>query len=91
MRESDDAVMQRCDIFVDHRQTTERSGEFLGPFERGVITPEDVHADLFELCQQRVPGRTSEKQMTLMKNGGGSHLDYFVARYLMQLVNAQNT
>jgi ornithine cyclodeaminase/alanine dehydrogenase-like protein (mu-crystallin family) len=33
MRESDDDVLLRSAIFVDHRQTTERSGEFLGPFD----------------------------------------------------------
>ena len=83
MREADDDVLTRSTIFVDHRQTTERSGEFLGPFERGVITPADVRADLFELCQGRDPGRASADEITLMKNGGGSHLDYYTARYLM--------
>ena len=86
MRESDDEVLTRSSIFVDHRQTTGRSGEFLGPFERGVISPDDIRADLFELCQRRVPGRTAADEITLMKNGGGSHLDYFAARYLMTLV-----
>ena len=88
MRESDDKVMRRAAIFVDHRQTTERSGEFLGPFERGVISPSDVLGDLFELCQGKVPGRTSDSQITLMKNGGGSHLDYFATRYLMDRLAA---
>jgi ornithine cyclodeaminase len=91
MREADDDVLRRCDLFVDHRQTTERSGEFLGPFERGIISPRDVRADLFELCQGKVPGRTADTQITLMKNGGGSHIDYFVARFLMQRARAQAT
>jgi len=90
MRESDDDVLTRSSIFVDHRQTTERSGEFLGPFERGVISPDDIRADLFELCQGRVPGRGSANEITLMKNGGGSHLDYFTARYLMTRVKSGN-
>jgi ornithine cyclodeaminase/alanine dehydrogenase-like protein (mu-crystallin family) len=83
MREADDDVLRRARIFVDHRQTTTRSGEFLGPFERGVISPDDVRGDLFELCQGRVPGRSSDKDITFMKNGGGSHIDYYVAKYLM--------
>ncbi len=83
MREADDDVLTRSKIFVDHRQTTTRSGEFLGPFDRGVIGRDDVRADLFELCQGRVPGRTSDRDITMMKNGGGSHIDYFVAKYLM--------
>ena len=83
MREADDEVLLRADVFVDHRQTTKRSGEFLGPFERGVITPSDVKGDLFELCQHKIVGRSSNDQITVMKNGGGSHIDYFVAKYLM--------
>lgn len=83
MRESDDEVLTRAKIFVDHRQTTTRSGEFLGPFDRGVITRDDVRADLFELCQKRAEGRTNESDITMMKNGGGSHIDYYVAKYLM--------
>jgi ornithine cyclodeaminase len=83
MRESDDDVLTRARLFVDHRQTTERSGEFLGPFARGVITPTEVRGDLFELIQGRVPGRTSARDITLMKNGGGAHLDYYVTKYLM--------
>ncbi|HUG62940.1 MAG TPA: ornithine cyclodeaminase, partial [Methylomirabilota bacterium] len=61
MREADDDVLRRARIFVDHRQTTTRSGEFLGPFERGVISPYDVRADLFQLCQGKAPGRSSDK------------------------------
>jgi ornithine cyclodeaminase/alanine dehydrogenase-like protein (mu-crystallin family) len=83
MREADDDVLLRASIFVDHRQTTKRSGEFLGPFERGVIRAEDVRGDLFELCQGKIAGRTSADEITMMKNGGGSHIDYYVAKYLM--------
>ncbi|MBO6727724.1 MAG: ornithine cyclodeaminase [Rhizobiaceae bacterium] len=83
MREADDDVLTRASIFVDHRQTTTRSGEFLGPFERGVIAPDDVRGDLFELCQGKVKGRQSADEITMMKNGGGSHIDYYVAKYLM--------
>jgi ornithine cyclodeaminase len=50
---------------------------------RGVISPADIKGDLFELCQSKVAGRTAARQITVMKNGGGSHMDYFVAKYLM--------
>ena len=83
MREADDDVLTRAKIFVDHRQTTTRSGEFVGPFERGVIAPADVRGDLFDLIQGKVEGRTSDADITMMKNGGGSHLDYYVSKYLM--------
>lgn len=84
MRESDDDVLQRASIFVDHEQTTKRSGDFLDPYARGVITPADVKGDLFALCQGTVAGRRAEDEITMMKNGGGSHIDYFVSRYLVE-------
>ncbi len=86
MREADDAVLRRSSLFVDHRQSAGRSGEFVDPLERGVITHADIRGDLFELCQGRVPGRTSPDEITTMKNGGGSHLDYFVSRYLLDSI-----
>jgi ornithine cyclodeaminase/alanine dehydrogenase-like protein (mu-crystallin family) len=89
MREADDAVLRRATIFVDHRQCTERSGEFLGPFARGVITPDDVRGDLFELCQGTVPGRTSPEQITMIKIGGGSYMDYFATKYLIDRLDGR--
>jgi ornithine cyclodeaminase/alanine dehydrogenase-like protein (mu-crystallin family) len=83
MREADDDVLLRGKVFVDHRQITERSGEFIGPFARGIITPDDVRGDMFQLCQGKIDGRVSDNDITVMKNGGGSYLDYFVTRYLM--------
>ena len=77
-------VLQRASIFVDHEQTTKRSGDFLDPYARGVITPADVKGDLFALCQGTVAGRRAEDEITMMKNGGGSHIDYFVSRYLVE-------
>lgn len=89
MREADDAVLRRATVFVDHRQITQRSGEFLGPFARGVISPGDVRADLFELCQGTAPGRTSRDEITMMKIGGSSHMDYFATKYLIDRLDGK--
>jgi ornithine cyclodeaminase len=83
MREADDAVLRRAEVFVDHRQILERSGEFLGPLDRGVISRDDIRGDLFELCQGKVSGRESPEQITMMKIGGGAHMDYYATKYLI--------
>jgi len=83
MREADDEVLRRATIFVDHRQCTERSGEFIGPLQRGIISRDDIRGDLFELCQGKIAGRSQASEVTMMKNGGGSYLDYFAVKYLM--------
>ena len=48
-----------------------------------MITPEHGRADYFELVQGRHAGRISATEITMLKNGGGSHIDYYVAKYLM--------
>ena len=90
MREADDEVLRRSSLFVDHRSGAEQSGEISDPLQRGVIAADDIRGDLFELCQGKAPARTSAEQITTLKNAGGSHLDYFVSRYLMSLLRARD-
>ena len=83
MREADDECLRRGSLFVDARETTiNHIGELMIPLAEGVITTDDVIADLSDLCQQRHPGRTDDNEITLYKNGGGGHLDLMIARIL---------
>ncbi len=83
MREADDAAVLKSRIFVDSRDTTiGEIGEVMIPIEQGVIKESDVLADLYELCSKKVPGRQSNEEITLFKNGGGGHLDLMVAQYV---------
>lgn len=84
MREGDDDLLRRADIFVDSYGTTERSGDFIDPFARGVISIKDIRGDYTALCNGRVEGRSSPGGITLLKNGGGSHFDYYTAREVMR-------
>ena len=83
MREADDEVLRRGSLFVDARETTiNHIGELMIPLAAGVIAESDVLADLSELCLQSHPGRTSDDEITVFKNGGGGHLDLMCARIL---------
>ena len=85
MREADDECLQRGRLFVDARETTiNHIGELMIPLASGVIGEDDVLADLSDLCQQRHPGRQSDQEITIFKNGGGGHLDLMCARILHQ-------
>jgi ornithine cyclodeaminase/alanine dehydrogenase-like protein (mu-crystallin family) len=88
MREGDDDLLRRASIFVDSFGTTERSGEFLGPFARGIISIDDVHGDMAAIISKSV-GRQNDDEITLMKNGGGSHFDYWTAREVVRAVADQ--
>lgn len=85
MREADDDVIRRAKkVFVDTRVGCEGSGEIATPLARGLISREDIVADLFDLSAGRHPGRTSDSQITMFKNVGGAHLDLFTARHLLR-------
>jgi ornithine cyclodeaminase/alanine dehydrogenase-like protein (mu-crystallin family) len=80
MREADDAVLQKARIFVDNKRTTmDHIGELKIPLSAGVIPPEAVIADYYDLG---VFQRHSDDEVTLFKNGGGAHLDLMTSRYI---------
>jgi ornithine cyclodeaminase len=83
MREADDEVLRRGRLFVDARETTiHHIGELMIPLASGVIAESDVLASLSDLCQGAHPGRGSDDEITIFKNGGGGHLDLMCARIL---------
>ena len=89
MREADDETMRRARVFVDSRfYTLKECGDLADPIARGVLHESDVAGDLFDLCLERVPGRGTDTEITVFKNGGGGHLDLMVARRLYDLAEA---
>ncbi|MCP4487395.1 MAG: ornithine cyclodeaminase [Gammaproteobacteria bacterium] len=83
MREADDVCLRRASIFVDARETTiNHIGEIMIPLANGIISESDIKADFADLCQSKHPGRQSDEEITLFKNGGGGHLDLMIARIL---------
>ncbi len=90
MREVDDEAIRRSRIFVDSRRTTiGEIGEIDIPLKNGTISEADILADLYQLCSKSVPGRTSEDEITLFKNGGGGHLDLMTARHIVSAIECE--
>jgi ornithine cyclodeaminase len=52
------------------------------PIARGIITPESIRADFYDLPSGRFV-RSSGDEITLCKNGGGAHLDLITAQYIL--------
>lgn len=79
MREADDTALLRARLFVDSRDTTlDHIGELKIPLSQGVIAPQDVLADLYDLVGGSA-GRISPDDISIFKNGGGAHLDLMIA------------
>ncbi|NDW03988.1 ornithine cyclodeaminase family protein [Jiella pacifica] len=87
MREADDAVLTRGELFVDSRKTTiGHIGEIQNPLDRGVITEADIRGDFYDLVAGRA-GRSGREAVTVCKNGGGAHLDLMVAGLIERVVS----
>lgn len=84
MREADDMVVQRSRLFVDSYAAVGRAGDLVQPLKSGAIAPAHVLGDLFMLCRGEVSGRMTPEDITVLKNGGAHHLDYFTAREVMR-------
>lgn len=86
MREADDALLQKAELFVDSRATTlEHIGELKIPLASGAISESQVCGDLYDLCSgapEAHPGRSGDDAITVFKNGGGAHLDLMTANMI---------
>jgi ornithine cyclodeaminase len=81
-REVDDDAIVRAELYVDHREATlTEDGDLVIPLAAGLIGPDDVRGDLYELCGGELPGRTDPDAITLFENGGGGHLDLMTAEF----------
>ncbi|MGV2976174.1 ornithine cyclodeaminase family protein [Roseibium alexandrii] len=73
MRESDDDLVQRADLYVDTRDgCLVEGGDVVQPLQAGVIRAEDVKADLYDLCRGTHPGRQSDDAVTFFKSVGAA-------------------
>lgn len=73
MRESDDDLISRSELFVDTRDgCLVEGGDIVQPLQAGLITPEDIRADLYDLCRGTHLGRRSDDAVTLFKSVGAA-------------------
>lgn len=73
MRESDDEAVRRASIFVDTRAgAMKEGGDIVLPLQSGVITKEDIKAEMAELAHGRHPGRTDLHEITMFKSVGAA-------------------
>lgn len=83
MREADDEVMRRGELYVDSRDTTvHHIGELMIPIASGVISAQDVKADFYDIKKGSFT-RQSDQDITVFKNGGGAHLDLMTAKHIL--------
>ena len=81
MRESDDDLVARAEVFVDtYAGALKEAGDLVQPIDDGAITREHVRAELAQLCARAHPGRTDRDAITLFKSVGTALEDLCAAR-----------
>ena len=82
MRESDDDVISRADlVVVDTKEGAfEEAGDILQAIKAGVITEDQIAAELADLCGNRHSGRSNKDQITVFKSCGCALEDLVAAR-----------
>lgn len=81
MRESDDELVKRAEVFVDtFAGALKEAGDLVQPINGGAIAREHVRAELADLVTGRHPGRSSATAVTLFKSVGTALEDLCAAR-----------
>ncbi|MBZ0218678.1 MAG: ornithine cyclodeaminase family protein [Fimbriimonadaceae bacterium] len=88
-RETDDEVMKRGRVFVDTMDgALKEAGDIIQAIESGVLKKDDIVADLFGLCRDKIPGRQSEKEITVFKSVGTALEDLVAAQFIYELIGS---
>ncbi len=86
MREADDELMRRSNIFVDsYEGALSESGDLSIPLSKKVINQSDIKASLFELCRKIKSGRNNADDITVFKSVGHALEDLVAARYFYNI------
>ncbi|MBP1847232.1 ornithine cyclodeaminase [Rhizobium petrolearium] len=90
MRESDDEAVRRSSVFVDTRAgATKEGGDIVQPLQSGILTMNDIKAELAELAHGKHRGRTSPDEITLFKSVGAALEDLAGAILAYQRASGQ--
>jgi ornithine cyclodeaminase len=85
MREADDEAVRCARLFVDTRAgALAEAGDILDPLRRGVITVDDIQADLHDLATGRHTGRRTADEITLFKSVGTALEDLAAAELAVE-------
>jgi ornithine cyclodeaminase len=78
-------AIRRARVFVDTRAgACKEAGDIVQPLESGVLAPEDIAADLFELTRGERAGRRFYDQITLFKSVGTAVEDLAAAQLTVE-------
>ncbi|KTG08328.1 ornithine cyclodeaminase [Haloprofundus marisrubri] len=82
-REVDTTTIERAKYVPDLRdRATRDAGSFLHAMEEGVVTEDDIYAELGDVVAGEVPGRENDEEITLF-DSGGTGIETVAAAYML--------
>jgi ornithine cyclodeaminase/alanine dehydrogenase-like protein (mu-crystallin family) len=85
MQEIDPATIGRALLVVDSRQAAlAETGDLILPIQDGILSPDVIYAELGEILEGSVAGRTDPAQITLFKSVGLAVQDAVAARAALE-------
>lgn len=88
MRETDDVTITRASLFCDTRAgALKEGGDYAQPLAAGLITANDIKADLFDLTRGLHRGRATADEITMFKSVGTAIEDLAAAMAVWKQVS----
>lgn len=84
-QELDPALVAAATVVVDRRAQSVSIGELQQPIARGLMSLDDVYAELGEVCVGTTPGRQGTDQITVFDSTGVSFQDTALAGHVLRL------
>lgn len=85
MRESDDHLMCRAEVFVDTLEgCLAEAGDLIASLESGALSHKDIRGNLTALCRRQIAGRRSPADITLFKSVGTAIEDLAAADWFFE-------
>ena len=88
--EIDPEIYRGAVIFVDDMVHCVEAGETEIPLKKGIISREDIAGEIGDLILQKVPGRTSDEQITIYDATGMALLDIAAGKAALDLAQEKN-
>ncbi len=91
MQEIPAETVQRSKVVIDHHQASmAEAGDLLIPLKQGLISKDDIYAELGEIAAGLKPGRQSPQEITFFKSVGVAVQDVAAANAVLQAARKMN-
>lgn len=80
MREGDDELIRRAQVYIDTPEAAKESGDILGPLQSGAIAVSHIRGVLKDLCSCDASARASRSDVTVFKTVGSALADLVTAK-----------